>query len=476
MIFNSLVFLKFIAVFSVLYFILKGRPRLWLMFIASYFFYGWWDWRFLSLIVISTIVDFLVAQKMHTSDDQKERKRLLWVSMLVNLGFLAFFKYYNFFASSFEEMANGMGLHPRDFTLNIILPMGISFYTFQTMSYTIDVYRKDLEPEKDWLKFATFVSFFPQLVAGPIVRASDFLPQFQKSHDFDWNRLITGVGRVIWGFFKKVAIADSIAVIVDQVWANPEMHSSSYVLIGLILYSFQIYLDFSGYSDIAIGLARIFGFDFPENFKTPYFSKGFSEFWKRWHISLSSWLRDYLYIPLGGNRGGQFGTYRNLMITMLLGGLWHGASWNFVVWGFLHGLYLILERFVGQPIGRLMKGKLHVPKWAWAGVSILTVYILTNVAWVFFRSSDFHTAMVIFQRIGSFDNFTFSSVPNKFLIIKGFFLIAILLFIEITNFKVHYNSLALRYPVFGAVGYSVLLLLIALFGTFGASAFIYFQF
>ncbi len=476
MIFNSLIFLKFIAVFGLLYFALKGRARTALMLAASYFFYGWWDWRFLSLIVFSTIIDFWVSTKMDETVDNAIRKKLLWISMTVNLGFLAFFKYYNFFAASFQDMAASMGFEPNDMTLKIILPMGISFYTFQTMSYTIDVYRGDLKAEKDWLKFATFVSFFPQLVAGPIVRASDFLPQFQKTHNFDWDRLISGLGRVFWGFFKKVAIADSIATIVDQVWATPDVHSSSYVLVGVILYSFQIYLDFSGYSDIAIGLARIFGFDFPENFKTPYFSKGFSEFWKRWHISLSSWLRDYLYIPLGGNRGGSYFTYRNLMITMLLGGLWHGANWTFVFWGFLHGSYLILERFVGQPIGRFMKKSVGVPKWLWAGVSILTVYTLTNVAWIFFRSEDFGKAMLIFERLGSFDNFNFSSIPNKFLIAKGFLLIGILLFIEVSNFKFRYNSIALRKPALGAAMFAIVLLLVALFGTFGGGAFIYFQF
>ncbi len=476
MIFNSYVFLKFIAVFSVLYFALKGRPRLWLMFIASYFFYGWWDWRFLSLIIISTAVDYTVGIKMHETEDRKVRKQLLWVSMVVNLGFLAFFKYFNFFIDTFAGIAEQLGFQPHLPTLNIILPMGISFYTFQTMSYTIDVYRRQLKPEYDWLKFATFVSFFPQLVAGPIVRASDFLPQFQKSHDFDWDRLITGMGRVLWGFFKKVAIADSVATIVDQVWATPEIHSASYVFVGVILYSFQIYLDFSGYSDIAIGLARIFGFDFPENFRTPYFSKGFSEFWRRWHVSLSSWLRDYLYIPLGGNRHGKFNTYRNLMLTMLLGGLWHGANWTFVFWGFLHGMYLILERFVGIPLSRFMKTQVKVPAGIWAGVSILTVYTLTNVAWVFFRSQDFHTATVIFQRLMDWKTFSFALVPNKFLIVKGFFLIFLLLGVEIANFRYHFIGMALRKPAFGAVSYATLIWLIALFGTFGASAFIYFQF
>ena len=288
--------------------LLKGKARLLLCLTGSYFFYGWWDWRFLGLIVISTLVDYTVGLFLERTREQKSRTQLLVLSMVVNLGFLAFFKYFNFFIESFAEMLVSTGLNPSISTLNIVLPVGISFYTFQSMSYTIDVYYRKIQVEPNFIRFATFISFFPQLVAGPIVRASDFLPQFQTDKKFEWDRFNAGVSQVLWGFFKKVAVADSLAPFVDQCFADPGAYSSIHLTIGVIFYSFQIYCDFSGYSDIAIGLARILGFDFPRNFRTPYFSKNFSEFWTRWHISLSSWLRDYLYIPLGGNRGGSFGS------------------------------------------------------------------------------------------------------------------------------------------------------------------------
>ncbi len=475
MIFNSLAFLIFIAIFLPLYFTLKGRNRLYLSFIASYIFYGWWDWRFLTLIIISTMIDYIVGMKISETDDPHRRKRLLTISMVVNLGFLGFFKYFNFFIDSFQDLLHTLGYDGSFHTLNIILPVGISFYTFQSMSYTIDVYYRKVDVERDLLRFATFISFFPQLVAGPIVRAKDFLPQFKKDRSFHWDRVISGLGLVFWGYFKKVGIADSIAPFVDQCWASPESFSSLHMLIGVFFYSFQIYLDFSGYSDIAIGLARILGFEFPENFRTPYFSQHFSEFWQRWHISLSSWLRDYLYIPLGGNRHGTFKTYRNLMLTMLLGGLWHGANWTFVFWGFLHGSYLIFERLFGKRFGRLYE-ILHLPKIVRTGINIALVYFFTNIAWIFFRSADFGTAMAVINRVASFDNFTFASIVNKFWVLKGFILIFLLLSVEILNFKFHFIPLIIKNPVFRVVAFATILLLIAFFGTFDSNAFIYFQF
>jgi len=344
MVFNSLPFLVFIGIFFPLYFSLRGRFRLWLCLIASYIFYAWWDWRFLSLILTSTLIDYLIGLRLNRETDTTKRQWLLRLSMVMNLGFLGFFKYFNFFVESFQDILLSLGLEPDLHTLHIILPVGISFYTFQSMSYTIDVYRKEIPVERDFLRFATFIAFFPQLVAGPIVRAKELLPQFAADIKFEWNRFSFGLSQVLWGFFKKVAVADSLAPFVDQCFAAPESFSALHLSLGVFFYAFQIYCDFSGYSDIAIGLARIMGFDFPDNFRTPYFSRNFSEFWTRWHITLSSWLRDYLYIPLGGNRQGTFNTYRNLMLTMLLGGLWHGASWVFVFWGFLHGLYLVGQR------------------------------------------------------------------------------------------------------------------------------------
>ncbi len=475
MIFNSLVFIAFIAVFLPVYFSLKGRTRLLWCLGASYFFYGWWDWRFLSLILTSTLIDYFVGLRLENTHDQDQRKRLLWISVVVNLGFLGFFKYFNFFIESFQELLLTFGLQPSFNTLYIILPVGISFYTFQSMSYTIDVYYRKIDVERNFLRFATYISFFPQLVAGPIVRAREFLPQFKRDRQFDWDRFIAGSGQVLWGFFKKVAVADSLAPFVEQCFDMPATFSSLHLLIGVVFYSFQIYCDFSGYSDIAIGLARIMGFDFPDNFRTPYFSKNFSEFWTRWHITLSSWLRDYLYIPLGGNRHGTAKTLRNLMITMLLGGLWHGASWVFVFWGFLHGLYLIVQRIIGPHFGRLLN-YIKIPTMVQAGINIAVVYFLTCFAWIFFRSPDFSTATQVISGIASFENFNFESIINKFWVAKGVALISMLLLVEIADIRVNFSRLLIRNPLFRVVSFATLLWLIAFMGTFGANAFIYFQF
>ncbi len=475
MIFNSLTFLVFVAIFLPVYFGLKGKARLLWALSGSYLFYGWWDWRFLSLIAISTMVDFYLGSKMHGEENEPKRKRLLWASMLLNLGFLGFFKYFDFFIGSFVDLLQSIGLSPSIHTLNIILPVGISFYTFQSMSYTIDIYRKQLKPEPDILKFATFVAFWPQLVAGPIVRASDFLPQFRKDHAFQWERFTSGMAQVLWGFFKKVAVADSLAPIVDQCFDEPSAFASIYLLIGVVFYSFQIYCDFSGYSDIAIGFARMLGFDFPKNFRTPYFSQGFSEFWRRWHISLSSWLRDYLYISLGGNRGGKFNTYRNLMLTMLLGGLWHGANWTFVFWGFLHGLYLVVERFLGKGFGGLMRA-LKFPKVIKITLNLMLVYFFTCLAWIYFRSPDFGTAMEVINGIAGLEGFSAVNIMNKFLVMKGFMLLAFLLFVEISDLKFNWGRVVMERSAFRIVSFAVLLWMIAFFGTFGSNSFIYFQF
>ncbi|MCB0661711.1 MAG: MBOAT family protein [Saprospiraceae bacterium] len=522
MVFNSVAFFVFIVAFLVVYFNLKGRMRIWWCLLGSYFFYGWWDWRFLSLIAISTMIDYLLGLKLDQTDDSMKRKRLLGLSMVMNLGFLGVFKYFNFFADSFGDVLLSMGLEPSWNTLHIILPVGISFYTFQSMSYTIDVYQRKIPVEKDLLRFSTFIAFFPQLVAGPIVRASDFLPQFKRDIKWDWNRFHSGTAQFLWGMFKKVAVADSLAPFVDHAFFDPVSNSSMHLLIGVIFYAFQIYCDFSGYSDMAIGLARIMGFDFPENFRTPYFSKNFSEFWSRWHISLSSWLRDYLYIPLGGNRGGSFGSwffmlffmaipvvlmgsvwlgiafviislatwayaqrnpafklqtfiYLNLMVTMLLGGLWHGASWVFVFWGFLHGFYQVVQRFVGPYFGKFMRW-IQMPSWARDGVNMAIVFFFTCFAWIFFRSPDFHIATEVIRGIASFENFDFANVTNKFWVARGALLIAMLLAVEIAHARLDYKALVLERPVFRIASFAVIIWVISFLGTFGSNAFIYFQF
>ena len=524
MVFNSLTFLVFIAVFFPLYFGTRGRTRIWVSLLASYLFYGWWDWRFLSLIIFSTVMDWFFGLLIAYKDDPagtraqwqnlplntKTQKhlntpasafvfghitewlvpRLNWnrrawlvCSMILNLGFLGFFKYFNFFADSFAQMLGMFGVVPSWTTLNIILPVGISFYTFQSMSYTIDVYRKEIKWEPSLLRFATFIALFPQLVAGPIVRAIDLLPQMYEDKPFDRHRWNSGMGRVLWGFFKKVAVADSLAPFVDQVFQSPETFGSLHLLIGVVFYAFQIYCDFSGYSDMAIGFARMMGYDFPENFRTPYFSKSFSEFWQRWHISLSSWLRDYLYIPLGGNRRGKWHTYKNNMLTMLLGGLWHGANWAFVFWGFLHGLYLIVQRLT-TPLWHKFVQLTRMPRLLDDALAMLTVFALTLLAWVYFRSGSiglaggdsFATANKVLSGIFSGEGFSFAAVINKFQVIKGVLLIGILLLVEVTNGRWRWNVRQVNSPVWRLGLFAAALWLIAFFGTFGANAFIYFQF
>lgn len=478
MVFNSINFLIFISIFLPLYFALKGRARMWLCLIASYVFYGWWDVRFLSIIIFTTVLDYSLGIMIENAEnDEARKKRLVTFSVFVNLGFLGIFKYFNFFADSFINVLQLVGFKPNWHTLHIILPIGISFYTFQSMSYTIDVYRKEIKAERDFFRYATFVSLFPQLVAGPIVRAKQFLPQFQNGdRPFTWERFIEGLAQILWGFFKKVAIADTIALFVDQIFNFPATFSSLSLFIGVTFYSFQIYCDFSGYSNIACGLAQMMGFDFPWNFRTPYFSRNFSEFWTRWHISLSSWLRDYLYISLGGNRGGVLFTYRNLMLTMLIGGLWHGAKWTFVFWGFLHGSYLVIQRLIAPSLSTI-ETKIRLPKWFISAYSMLFVYMFTCFAWIFFRANDFGSAWQIISKILEFDGFAWHTVSDKTNVLKGFVLIAILLTAEtIHNNIKNLQTLAVENTTFRIVSFASLLWLLAFFGTFGASAFIYFQF
>ena len=312
-----------------------------LIVVASYVFYGWWDWRFLSLIIFSTLVDYWVGKQLGKTDVARKRKTLLWMSILVNLGFLGFFKYYNFFAENFVAAFTFFGADIQPNTLDIILPVGISFYTFQTMSYTIDVYRKNLKPTNDFVAFSAFVSFFPQLVAGPIERATNLLPQFYQKRKFDYAQAVDGMRQILWGLFKKVVIADNCAVYANEIFNNSADYNGSTLLLGAIFFTFQIYGDFSGYSDIAIGTARLFGFNLMQNFAFPYFSRDIAEFWRRWHISLSTWFRDYVYIPLGGSRGGTLMKVRNTFIIFIVSGFWHGANWTFIIWGALNAVYFL---------------------------------------------------------------------------------------------------------------------------------------
>ncbi len=405
MLFNSIDFAAFLPIVFILYwFLIQKNLKLQnvLLIVASYVFYGWWDWRFLSLIVFSSLVDYFVGRQLAKEETQSKRKLLLWTSISVNLGFLGFFKYYNFFAQSFTEAFTFLGQHIAPNTLDIILPVGISFYTFQTLSYTIDVYKRKLEPTKDILSFLAFVSFFPQLVAGPIERATHLLPQFYKKREFHYSKAVDGCRQILWGFFKKVVIADNCAEYANQIFNNSGDYSGSTLVVGAIFFTFQIYGDFSGYSDIAIGTSRLFGFDLMQNFSFPYFSRNIAEFWRRWHISLSTWFRDYLYIPLGGSRGGTLMKVRNTFIIFVVSGFWHGANWTFVVWGFLNALYflpLLLTKQNRSYLNTVAENRV-LPSFKEL-FSMGVTFIITVFAWIFFRAESITHALQYIKNIFS---------------------------------------------------------------------------
>lgn len=392
MFFNSFDFALFLPIVFVLYWFATQRnlkAQNFLIVVASYVFYGWWDWRFLSLIIFSTLVDYTIGNLLSSEEKDGKRKLYLWISILVNLGFLGFFKYYNFFVESFVSAFTFFGNDIEVTTLKIILPVGISFYTFQTLSYTIDVYRKQLQPTKDFTAFTAFVCFFPQLVAGPIERASNLLPQFYVKRHFDYNKAVDGLRQILWGLFKKIVIADNCATYANIIFNNSEEYSGSTLFVGALFFTFQIYGDFSGYSDMAIGVSRMFGFDLKQNFAFPYFSRDIAEFWRRWHISLSTWFRDYLYIPLGGSKGGTWMKIRNTFIIFIVSGFWHGANWTFIVWGFLNALYflplLLLKR--NRVNTNLVAENRYYPSIR-EFLQMSFTFFLTVLAWVFFRARN----------------------------------------------------------------------------------------
>jgi alginate O-acetyltransferase complex protein AlgI len=369
------------------------RARKLLLLATSLYFYAYWDWRFLGLMLASITLNYLLGIALGSATNRRVRDALLWTGVAISLGTLCVFKYYNFFIISSQGLLQMIGWNVQ--TLNVILPIGISFYTFHALSYTIDVYRGELEPTYDPFDFALFITFFPVLVAGPIVRASHFLPQLRTPRVLTWDGAFLGFRQFTFGFFKKVLLADTLGSYVDAVFVQAGSYDASTTWLAVISYAVQIYCDFSGYSDMAIGTARIFGFEFPENFNRPYLSRRIDEFWRRWHISLSSWLRDYLYVPLGGNRRGRTRTYINLMLTMLIGGLWHGAAWTFVFWGGVHGLALTVQRFIDEYRGgkRPAQGLLR-SLLGWA-----TTMLIVLIGWVFFRAPDFHHAMLMLQQM-----------------------------------------------------------------------------
>ena len=420
MLFNSIDFIVFLPIVFLIYWKIlnkKIKSQNVLIIVSSYIFYGWWDWRFLSLILFSTIVDFLIGQLIFKSESNKKRKILLITSLLVNLGLLGFFKYYNFFLDNFIQAFSFFGRSISSSSLQIILPVGISFYTFQTLSYTIDIYKKKIEPSYDFLSFAAFVSFFPQLVAGPIERASQLLPQFYKKRTFDYSKSVDGLRQILWGFFKKIVIADTCSTYSNLIFNNYEEYTGLSLFIGAVFFAFQIYGDFSGYSDIAIGTSRLFGFNLMQNFNFPYFSRDIAEFWRRWHISLSTWFRDYLYIPLGGSKGSNFNKIRNVFIIFLVSGFWHGANWTFVAWGAINAFYFL-------PLLILKKNRIYtdsislnklLPNFK-ESYQILRTFFLVVIAWVFFRSENIFNAFdflqIMFQ--GLFEKLGYVQVLDLF--------------------------------------------------------------
>ena len=477
MLFNSIDFAIFLPIVFFLYWILRNKNvklQNLLIVLSSYFFYGLWDWRFLSLILFSTVLDYGLGLWLQSQEKESNRKILIWVSVIVNLGFLGIFKYYNFFVENFIETFKLFGVSFNVNTLKIILPVGISFYTFQTLSYAIDVYRRKLEPTKDFIAFAAFVSFFPQLVAGPIERATHLLPQFFKKRKFDYSLASDGVRQILWGLFKKMVIADNCAPIVNDIFNNYQTLDGSTLAVGAVLFAFQIYGDFSGYSDIAIGTAKLFGFDLMKNFNFPYFSRDIAEFWRRWHISLSTWFRDYLYIPLGGSKGGTGMKIRNTFIIFIVSGFWHGANWTFITWGALNALFflpLLLRKTNRQNLKVVAEGRL-IPGFGDL-FRILRTFLLTCFAWVFFRAESMTQAFGYLK--GVFTR-SFFVLPEKLSMDIVLFIMVLLIF-EWFNRSYHHGlQIGRLSPLRRRLAYLFVVILILKFANFGHNEFIYFQF
>ncbi len=468
MLFNSVEFLFFLPIVVSIYFFIPYRYRWVLLLIASYYFYMSWNPTYVFLIIFSTLVDYIVAILISQCRNKRKKKLLLLASIFTNLGILFFFKYFTFFNESLTYVTALIGINFNTPHLSILLPVGISFYTFQTLSYTIDVYKGKISPEKHFGIFAVYVSFFPQLIAGPIERASNLLPQFFEKHKFDFTRIRDGLLLILWGFFKKIVVADRLATFVNPVYDNPYIFNAPSLLIATFFFSFQIYCDFSAYSDIAIGSAKIMGFDLVKNFRRPYHAQTISEFWQRWHISLYRWFMDYIYIPLGGSRVGTSRHYFNILIVFLISGLWHGANWTFIFWGTLHGFYLILA----QIKEKIKFFSLSKP------LKIFLTFSIVNFAWIFFRAESMHEAMIIVKKVMYFD----LSGMNIFSLDKLSFLIAIwsIIFLESIYFldkkinilkKVKATNPVLRWSI-----YYTLIIVILVLGEFRQQAFIYFQF
>ncbi|HLP36088.1 MBOAT family O-acyltransferase [Lacibacter sp.] len=481
MLFNSTIFAIFLPIVFVLYWFVTGN-KLWLqnlmLLCSSYIFYGWWDWRFLFLLLFSTLLDYFSGIKIHEAEKQSSRKFWLILSVVINLGFLGFFKYYNFFAVEFATLLRQIGFSVNEGSfkiIQIILPVGISFYTFHGLSYIIDIYKRRIPAVYNFPEYALFVSYFPLLVAGPIERATHLLPQIQRPRVFNKQQAVNGLRQILWGLFKKVVIADTCATYANLIFNNSVDYNGSTLFLGAVFFAFQIYGDFSGYSDIALGVSKLFGMELLRNFSFPYFSRDIAEFWRRWHISLSTWFRDYLYIPLGGSKGGTWMKVRNTFIIFLVSGFWHGANWTFIVWGLLNALYfipLLISSKNRNHLDIVAQGKAF-PTITDVG-KILVTFILTVIAWIFFRSTNLSQAWEIVTTIFSPSFFQpLQMLPKQPLLLISFFMM-----IEWVGREHHYGleQIGIRWPKFLRWSFFYLLVLLVFIYSGEDQAFIYFQF
>ena len=473
MLFNYCFIILILTVFPLYYSLTRFWQNIFLIF-ASYLFYSYWDYRFLSLIIITTLLNFYFGSKIQAAKDQKTRKTLLIISLVYNMGILGFFKYYNFFVTSFIAAFKPFGFVPNVQILNLILPLGISFFTFKIMGYLIDVYRGEQAPA-DIVSFALFVGYFPEISAGPIGRAGTFLPQIDRKRIIGKEQIFAGLQLILLGFFKKKVIADAVVPYVNQIFSSPQPFWSVDLLCGMYLYTLQIYADFSGYTDIVRGVSKLLGIEIMENFKQPYLSKNIREFWRRWHISLSTWLRDYLYIPLGGSRKGTIRTYINLLATMLLCGLWHGASWVFVAWGGIHGIYLALSRYLRDNFRKPGSATLQIHGTMRSLFSVFITFHIVAFAWIFFRAPDFGTA---YNYIYSLFNISHLGYSSASLIFITLFYMAVVLAIDLPLYSSNRELLVTsKTPwLWRSIVYALLILSIFFIGESYVQPFIYFNF
>ena len=475
MLFNTLEFWVFFAFVLTVYALLRRRAQNLFLLVASYFFYGCWNWRFLGLLLLSSTTDWFLSTAIGRSRGTARATRWVAVSVAINLVFLGCFKYFNFFIASANDLLVALNLDSLRLHLDVVLPVGISFYTFQSISYIVDVYRGEVEPARDPVEFALFVAFFPHMVAGPIMHSSALLPQMQQDRRMRWTDISSGFHLAMWGLFKKVVVADNLSAIASPIFHHEASFRPGPVQLGALAFAFQIYCDFSGYTDIARGVARIMGFTLMDNFKHPYFASSVTDFWRRWHISLSSWLRDYLYIPLGGNRYGVFHTYRNLFLTMLLGGLWHGADWTFVIWGAYQGGLLVVERLLGgrRVVASWFEARGFAEQAIWFVRVVVTFYFVC-LGWILFRcEGSEHLPAMVASYLDVRGWLLMPPSPLRHVLL----LLAPLLAVDAADFltRREQSMLGLRWP-FRALIYFVALYLFLIFGKFESNAFIYFQF